>query len=296
MNERLSPTPEFPFWKGADIATTQNVIVPKLGYSAVGMNIPHGGLPSFLRQHSELASKIRASTRSRWAQLGLEIEDNGTQLQEALTSSSSGLENPNGLNISVQVNNHSQRDILIPLGAKVFRSFYETEKHRYVGNDLLNLMESRKVAIEGNPGETWEIAYDSKKKPVGMYVKILEDRRWIPPDKSRSPKPMQISDKGDKYRDEIDQKLVSVPQTPQVKLWIGETVRMTLAHEINGILHSAVSPNLQGRGSLNSFGTHVNSHLIDGGETDWGVRVEVNSSTVPAQMPNFAYFYFVKAA
>lgn len=295
MKERLQKTPEFPFWKGADIASTQNVIVPRLGYSSVGMNIPHGGLPNFLVQHPELASKIRASTRSRWAQLGLEIEDNGTQLQEALASSSQGFENPNGLDISVQVNNHSQRDILIPLGARVFRSFYETEKHKYVGNDLLKVIESKKVAVEGKPGETWEIAYDSKKTPVGMYVKITNDRRWIPRDRSRNPKLMQISDKGDKYRDEIDQMLVPVPETPQVKLWIGETVRMTLAHEINGILHSAVSPNLQGRGSLNSFGTHVNSHLIDGGKTDWGVRVEVNSSTVRAQMPNFAYFYFVKA-
>src|SRR5258708_29113137 len=75
-------------------------------------------------------------------------------------------------------------------------------------------------------------------------------------------------------------------------LWVGESQPIIRLKNVDAVLHTAVVEQINGRGVV---GAHINSHLIDGGKTNWHIRVEVVSKTTQVEIPNFVYMTFVES-
>lgn len=278
---------EMLFWKGPDIATTQPSRIPARGSLLVPLRITPENIQV---PHPGLLSDVHATMRSRVAQVGLDISDLGGQLLHDLEVK--GIDPTEPYEAMVRVDNFSNRVVDIPEETGLLRAYYENPQARLTGEALYEACERGDIHIAGEQGKDWHWAVERGGKATGMYVKIDEgSRRWSPP----QDEPLRIIDDPDfDYRAYIDSQLEPVPYSHRPVLWIGETQpKITLSENVNGILHSALVKHVTEKNGI--LGAHINFHLIDGGRTDWGVRVEVVSPT-DENMPDFVLFRFVAAA
>jgi hypothetical protein len=293
--EKPSIGPEVPFWRGPDVELVQDVIVPPGDYKYASVLVRKDGFPGALQDDLGLVRNLRASVRSRYAQIGIDVHDHGEQLYHSLITRSEEFAQNDSIELRMQLLNHGMRPVELPVGSRIFRPFYDVGRPKLINEGLEEMIDSGQISIEGEfgPNKDWYYAFDEiGENKLGVYVRISdENRMWIPPGDD----PIRIDDNGgNNYRAEIDRLLSPIPESPGQKLWIGETKpHIKLGDSVHGILHRAVLPDVEGKGAREAWGTHVNSYLIDGG-TDWRVRVEVLSSTTREHMPNFVYFYFVR--
>lgn len=275
------------FWKGPDIVITQPILIPARGSRLVPLRIT----PENIRiPHIGMLSDVHATMRSRVAQVGLDVLDLGGQLLHDLEVKGADPTEP--YEAMVRVDNFSNRLVVVPEETGLFRAYYENPQARLTGEALYDACERGDIQIAGEQGKEWHWSVERGGKVTGIYVKIDEEsRRWVPP----QGEPLKIIDDADfDYRAYIDSHLEPIPYSHRPILWIGETKpRITLSENVNGILHAALVKHVTGKNGI--LGAHINSHLIDGGRTDWRVRVEVVSPT-DENMPDFVLFRFVAAA
>lgn len=307
MVERRNPTLwELGLSKYPDIATTKTVVVDRFAEIPVAIPIPINSPPYAVHGFSDgsrfVMYKPYPSVRSRYAQLGIDISD------DVISQIEKGLRYDPNLNQDseptplITVNNYGARPILLKKGARLFRFYEEPDGLFYLqGDELVNAVESGFIKIQGEQLDDWQFSYGTIAGRIvvrakGIFVRVKkEDRKWIPPHPDN--KPIWIPDLENGYRGIIDSLLKPIPkQKDGIILWIGETVRMTLPLSIDAVLGRGVFREVNKSTdpkNQNNWGTQINSRLIDGGKTNWGVRVEILSENDP-DGDCFVHFRFKK--
>jgi hypothetical protein len=285
------------FWKGADIPIAEEVVIGSGQKVKVPVILDQSNLPPLLNLYKDSLRSLNSSTRSRYAQLGLEIGmSTGFNLSKSI-SENEWYQLQHGLPIKqyVDVESFCYRPIYLPKGAHLFRLYTGFSAHAIKGADLEDLIDRRKIRIEGTYGDGWQwdflrrYAWKTTNRindVMGIKLKLDPQKRWwIPPDPLN--RPIVIDDVGNNYRLEIDKYLYPVPSHDLPRLWIGETNRLTLPNDVVGLL--SFSMNL--RDDFLGFGTQTNSRLIDPG-TDEAIRVEMMGPTLPKYMPEYVELDF----
>lgn len=296
MNEKLKKSPEdLRFWVGPDIEITKDIVVG--GVALVPIRVTPDSLPHMIGRRREFLKEFSPSGRSRYAQLGLEPDETLTQqIAEAMFSTNSQAssgEVVRAFDANVLLWNHSPRLISLKAGSKVFRLFNRWERPVSQGREVTDLVKSGLVNIKGEMGKDWNYAYNggpegAVENIVGVYIKIADEKKWIPPGNM----PIFIDDLEKDYRLDIDKKLATAPETGESIFWVSETEpEIELGESVDAIIDKPAWPDLSGRVDFNRMGVHMQAHLLEGGRTNWKVRLEVKSPTVKDRMPTAVLVY-----
>lgn len=303
MLERLGRNVEGKFWKGPDVVTAEDVTIYR--HTNIPIIITPKSLPPLHGLSPEaLNGVVRASVRSRYAQLGIDLHDDiGGQIAQQIVRDN--YQTVDG-DIKEQFPawaftfNRCSRPIFIPKGVHLFRFFYEFAQPMVRGKNLISLVNSEEVKVDGAYGSDWMWLYNrigsGEDNIIGMQIRIKDEgRRWIPPDPDNKPIVLDLAydSTGYDYRKRTDAMLEHIPYDDREKLWIGETVSVNLGRRIDAILDK-IAVRDSNKFEIETLGLQTNSMLIEGGRTDWPIRVEVLSATTPEVIPNFVHLHFVK--
>jgi len=282
LDERLNNLGKF--WKSEDIPITENIILSPNESKYVPVLLPPN-LEPFLKLPSVVLSYAFASTRSRYAQLGIEaFPSTSSTIAEYLKNDFYTNKKDNDLNTFILVCNHSYRPIKLDAGTGFIRLYIYptlTTEPRVIaeGKSLLKILQNKEIEISGQEGRDWTIIHDPKypkdDDASGIALIINPDKKmWLPPDSSNTP--IYIPDKsGINYRAEIDKYLEPAPTTNSLIYWIGETIsKIKLGPKINSIIERTPANN---NFKLNFNMVHSNSLLVDE-FFDNKVRTEIYSS------------------
>lgn len=280
--EQMGYSPKEAFFKTPDLAIIRPTLVNPGSSSAVSVTIDD--ITRALVKSARNISMISASMRSRFAQLGLDMDPEAVPefIKQLLTE---------GATADFQLYNHSLRPVQLSEGTRLLRLFYEPADAILAGKELSQAIGEGKIQLGGARGKDWEWAYDDLGKRMGVFIRINDRRLWIPPGEDV----ISINSEGSDYRKEIDSILKPLPvlEDDRKALWIGETaVSIALGASVEGVLDSRILRDLDNP-SLDFVGTQTNSFLIDS-KTKWPVRLEVRSSTNPKRIPRFARFHFLQ--
>jgi hypothetical protein len=298
MVERLSRSIENKFWKGPDVQVATDVFLNTAARTArIPILIHPESLPPMDGLVPDNFYFLHGSVRSRWAQLGVDLEEEvGPRIAGALVASVGSKDKVTSPFFGeVVLHNRASRPIHIPKGSRIFRLYYDVKESALFGKDLIHAFTSENIKIEGEFGRDWAWAYggeDSRGDDniVGMHVRIdPRGRRWIPPDADNIA--VTVDDSIPDYRTKIDELLVPVPHTKETILWVGQTNKITLS-SVEVVLDRQTRSNINVNAKRLTRGYQINSRLIDDGRTNWPVRVEILSPTTRSAISNFVTFHF----
>lgn len=246
-------------WKGADIKTAAPVLIPAEGSELVPFFLKNGNLPLLPGLDG-----VYPSVRSRFAQLGLNINKRAI---------------PSGFSVTeVVMTNYGARAVAIGADVGVFRLFSYSRERLLRGSDLIGLVDRKNIKIEGQEGIEWEWQRDNDGIPIGMYAVIRPDSmRYIPSDPNLTP--VAVEESIHDYRAAIDVYLQPAPRTNQSIFWIAETPKLTLPSLIDAVLDRIVVVFDSTGKAVATKCRQINSRLIDGGKTNWPLRVEILGPT-----------------
>lgn len=281
------------FWKSPDITLFEDAVLEAGKEQPVPIIIPLLTFVPFVDMPTDTLAFAQISTRSRFAQLGIEVaRDTVHEIVRDITSNDRYI-TEKGLLTKVPVINRASRRIRIPQGVGLFQFYYESSPC-VQDKELMDLVESGAVSIDGEKGKDWDYdvlfdEYVNSRRPVGIRFRLDSKRKlWLPPKRIWLPgeteeKPIEIPDTPENdYRRVIDGFLQPVPSSEKPIHWIGETIsRLKLDPNVNAVIVAVNSDEWR----------HVNSLLIEGG-TDWKIRTEIVSPTVSnAPTDIFLHFY-----
>jgi len=282
LDERLNNQGKF--WKSADIPITKDIIFSSGESKYVPILLPPN-LEPFLNLPTVVLSYAFASTRSRYAQLGIEsFQSTGSNIAQYLKNDVYTGDKDNDLNTFVIAYNHSNRPIKLDAGTGLFCLYIYptiTTEPRVIteGKSLLKILQNKEIEITGQEGKDWKIIHDPKypkgDDASGILLRINPDnKKWLPPDLNNTP--IHIPDaSGVNYRAEIDKYLEPTSITDSPIYWIGETIsQIKLGPKINAVIeHSPVDDDT----GPNNRVFHTNSLLVNE-FFDNKVRTEIYSS------------------
>lgn len=286
------------FWKGPDVRLARDYTFPAHNPESrythptivhVRVNRSHFP-PDF--QYEDL-SALHFSMRSRFAQLGLEVQSLFLPHSHLLRGLSpfnqamwESIENGQEIDLPVQVRNLSARPISVQKDAEFFRIFTPAGAEPLTGEALKQAMKDGKIKI----GEGWSwFGEHLPNGPLGINVPLTDNIRWIPP----STEPASIAQNEKNYRAVIDSLLVPAPETQNHILLIGETLPVKLSPDINVILGEYAGQGDPVVPGYVRMGRHIASRLLDGGSPDWPIRLEIHSPTLPKEsFPKTVMFEF----
>lgn len=283
-------------WKGPDVVTAERVQIqtPRAIHGFVGAvpiiitpeTLPHLGHVS--REAIELTN---TSVRSRWAQLaGCDIGGPNGKVYFAIPDHEwAKMDLTKAFTTNISVNTNAARPVVIPKGSHIYRYCHISNKNLIHGAQLEQMVTSGQIAVGEGLGKDWIWARSQKTEElIGMYIKIdPKTQKWIPPHPSNES--ITVSDSGLTYRDEIDKLLVPVPRDNVTRLWIGQSPHLKIPSDIDSVIDSWTYQSLDGK-SVDHYGHHINSRLIDGG-SNWPIRVEIINPTGEATEMVLFYFY-----
>lgn len=258
-----------------DIASAKDQVVPANGLAFIPVTIPKDFFP-IPNLHPYALSVLHATTRSRYAQVGLGIVKGGI------------------LHNTVTVINHSNRPIELSKGEAFFYAYYFDGKTMR-GKELdsrIGSAPNAKIRVVGEENMNWRKWYgvDKTHAPQNLegieFMIDAESRRWIPP----NDKPIRLHDKvaANHLRGLLDTFLTKpIPQTDGQMFWVSESsAELYLDSSVHGILEWFVSE------SDHDFQT--NSVLFRGGNTYGRIRNEIVSPTTEERIPKSVIMRFVK--
>lgn len=233
MVERLSQSVENKFWKGLDVEAATNIFLKTA--TRIPILIRPESLPPMDGLDPNHLYFLHGSVRSRWAQLGVDLEEEvGPKIAGALVASVGSKDKVTSPFFGeVVLHNRAARSIHIPKGSRIFRLYYDIKESALFGRDLVYAFTSGNIKIEGEFGRDWAWAYGGETSRVedniiGVHVRIdSRGRRWIPPDTDNIP--ITVDDSMPGYRTKIDELLVPIPRTQETILWVGQTSKITLS-------------------------------------------------------------------
>lgn len=298
------------FWKAPVDIPAKHLQALKPGLNDVPVIVSPLALPPMRHLSSDALKHISASMRSRYAQLGLEPDENIGHNIAYFFDNYAELANDGTVEDSfealIPIINHSPRTVIVE--GNILRLYSEWASTPVRGEALIEKVHSGEIGLDGVEGEDWKWIYKKRngrreeKDIVGVDVRIQPERRlWIPPD-SENPI-IRISSTSPDYRDEIKRLQRPIPETDEEVLWTGR-VRISLGKSVEGIItekiEGYVDPTeiLEDEQEVCRSGRHIHSLLIDAG-TNWGeggVIVEIKSATSPLRIPKWVPFRFAQAA
>ena len=291
IREELKKRPER-FWVSPDIAVIEDITLEPNSVTFVPVHIPFPMSP-FTDFHPYAFSCTYATTRSRFAQLGVDVNAN-TGVSIAQTAASLVDENDQykGLLASIAVINQAKRAIRLPEDAKFFYLYYWNGS-TIRGKDLQDLIGS-KIRVKGEEHKDFRFWYGQIPTGREEDIKGIEffidpkSRSWIPPHSE----PTTIDDDltGNHNRSAVDRFLVKpVPKSQEAMLWIAETLaELELDSSVHGLLDMVVSDD-------DSLDFQTNSVLFRGGNTYGRMRTEIRSRTEEHLMPQTVLMRFAWA-
>lgn len=261
------------FWKSPDITVAEETVLQAGKEQYVPVVIPtYPAMAPFEGLPVDSLAFAEISTRSRYAQLGVEIAHDA--VHEIARSIDFQSQARDGFLAEVSVKNRSPRAIRIPEAAGLFKLYAQSSLCRF-NERLVELIEKGKVSIDGKKDIDWGFdvlfnEYSRRYETTGIWLRLDPKKRlWLPPDPKG--RPLEIPEGSEaNYRRAIDKHLKPVPVSEEPIHWVGETVsRIKLDPKVNAVI-VAMSP--EGM-------RHANSILINGG-TNWRIRTEIVSRTV----------------
>lgn len=280
------------FWVGPDIATANSARLEPNCRTLVPIAIP-SDLKPFTDLHPYAFSCVYASTRSRYAQLGLEVSKaTGVEIAATLQPVQDSHDSYKAL---IPVINQGVRAIHLSCGEKFFY-LYWWGGATVTGQKLVDLVGS-KIKIEGEQGKDWQWWHNSAGEIGGVEFLIdPQSRAWIPP----HTEPARISDGQtvNHSRDIVDAYLKKpVPQTGKPLFWVGETrAEITLDPSVHGLVDMSVACSMGACISEEeNFDFQANSVLIQGGNTAGRLRTEICSPTTEDKIPQAILLRFAMA-
>lgn len=248
-----------------------------------------------IQTNLEKAGRLTPTMRSKYAQLGIEpdkragmhialtmperfdsLSDDPTQTYEARTV----------------LHNLSKRPIRIDEGSRLFRFYAPWTSKNVSGKGLLKVFEEGQIQVHGDKDD-WKWIYKRGRNQddeniTGIALRIdPASWRWIPP--NASAEPVHITDDGKDFRREVDAYLEPIPkQAEEPILLIGETASiLELKSTVHGVISERVITSEDPEGQLyrGPKPRQIRSFLVDGGRTNWPIRVEIYSRVDPQRMP-----------
>ncbi len=270
--------PEEMFWKGPDIRTAGQVTL-NLGGGFLPIIVTSLNIPQPLHP---MAAHLDISVRSRFAQVGIDIDDDEAIMAIAIKL----LQQKSApFVIEIPVFHHGTRPVTIPKDTGVFRLFSYPKEKALEGDGLTRLIGEGAIQIGGIKEEDWMWAWEGNNL-VGIDLHIdSRNRKWIPP--HPEDEPLVINGVSHDYRREHDELFREVPLTDKPIFWVGETPAITLDNCLDAVLDEEVFSLLGQQAIKVELARQINSRLIDGGKTRWAIRVEIVSPTADGLAPQF---------
>ncbi len=276
-------------WVSPDIATTEEVVLPSNTLSLVPVTLPLDDLP-IPTQDPYLLSVLHPHTRSRYAQLGLEVTPDFGHFASCNIDVSTNT-------AYIPVTNHSGTNLKLLRGQKFFNLYY-SKQNRLYGQDLIDSIVQGNIQIHGQQGEDWDFAYypdpNYPPQPVGLKLFLNPDfAKHIKPNSN----PLTIDDgeSNNHNRQQVDQHLQSINHpTTTPTFWVGQTLaKLQLTPKVHGFLDPIVELNDKNQYPSQPFQTF--SLVMNGNNTNSHIRTEIISPTHPKLRPQSVVFYFTPA-
>ena len=289
------------FWISPDLGTKYDVVIPPNGgMTLVDIALDPATLVPFSSFHPYSLSTISATTRSRFAQLGLEVPQNAfTDIARTFywTPRADGTKQFGAL---VPVRNLAARPIEMSAGTNFFSGFYWNGK-TLTGGELYNAV-GNTIRISGKENETWRWFYG--KDSIGKIADVRgieffideESRSWVP----SGIEPMYLDGEPaiNHNRACVDKYLQSpIPNRPSSTLVIAQTIAdIELEPSVHGIVNMSVIPGEDSDEEVVSSASQTNSVLIRGGNTFGKMRTEILETPAQSGKPQTSLMQFVRAA
>jgi hypothetical protein len=293
-------------WVGPDIPAAASFTIPPDQRVLVPITLPGKSFPFANFDHPYFFSVFETHTRSRFAQLGLEVSPStGPMIGQTLHLAQEGdLQEPRAI---IPVVNHAARPICLPEGTKFFNLYY-WDGETITGDSLIDLL-GKEIEISGTQGKDWRFWYGQRAEGGPLkrerfsgneiegieFFLDLQSQAWIPP----SEKPISISDAEaeNHNRAEVDQFLEKpIPKSDQPILWISATsASLKISEAIHGLLDWVVTETGNPVATEDSCHYQINSRIIKGGHTYGKMRTEIFSPTTEEVIPRTVLLRFVRA-
>lgn len=272
------------FWISPDIAVAEDTIVPP--YPSGPGRIPIV-FPDNLGPFSQLGpyalSVTDITTRSRFAQLGIEVDSNTALI---------------GLTKQVSIMNFAKRPIYLAANTPICYLYYMSKP--LLGGKALENALGNSIKITGNEGVDWRRWYGNPR--INPRRSLLGLEFFIHPDSRRTVLPgneLMSIDGGEATnhnRTAVDQFLAPLPISDEEMLVIAETkAEIELNSTIHGLCDMATAYGKAEVGAFRIPDFQVNSLLLRGGNTYGRVRTETWGRILQGQIAETLLVKFVDA-
>ncbi len=288
------------FIKSNDMCVTDKVVLHP-GFNQVPVVMMFDAAFPIEKIDSDLALVWEKSTRSRWAQLGLDVGIFKEYELPFIQSHWSDIQNRNPVIVTMLVRNLSSRKIIIQENTGLFRYYTGLAAHSLRGQELIESIERGQIKIEGEKEIDWKYLYDpsgfkQKSNRMGIQMRLKPEKYWIPP----GAEPIDFAGEGGTHGREMVAKLKKPLPNPIAAeslipvLWTAETVGLQLDQTVNAVISPIVVDTNSTRAPYAYAGEQIMSLVIDGRVTRHPVVTEIYSPMAPEYMPNWVRLFFCK--
>lgn len=280
-------------WKSVDFRTTEQVELPPKNLDikkprtiSVPIKIPEDNIPKALQQSVWIPRDNRLchiSIRSRLAQIGV----GSPRIHEAMWL----VHQTKYDEQSIELINYSPRPIIIPKNFEVGRIFSFAAATLLKDDRLDEALQRSDLSV----GEAALKHRDYQGSVNGLYIPIAANNRltFLPSDE-----PIMVTD-GPVYREAIRQQMVPVEVAideygvnPKTMFWIGQTAsKIVLPEDLDVFIavKGQLPPQLPNSKQTPNL-LHTQSPLLDGGRTNWPIKVELVGNPDELQYVLFHFF------
>lgn len=256
------------FLIGPDIKVTEQAVLSAQETSLVTVELP---ITTDIEGLNIFLDNISLSTRSRFAQAGLEVD------QQAAVASimKTKRRNENGTWCAeVPVINHSLRNIRISPDTGLFY-FYFQKAESLTGYDIVHLVRKKQIEIDGEFNRDWKYWTTPDGKIIGIEFCLKEEFKLIPAGNEEIVIPGDDDPLHNHGRKKVDEYLEINEEKPKPNnLYISEfTAHLTL----HGNIHGVIDPLIYNHGSRHINSIVLNAHNT-GSNTSQNVRVEITGA------------------
>lgn len=246
------------FWSGPDIEIAEKKIIPPESSEEICLFINKESLPH-VDLNRNVIHHLQYSTRSRFAQAGIEVEFNAENLSD---EDIERINNGEEVSVSATITNHGSRPVELEGGVA---RFFWANKHNYLSGEELKKTVSSQMEIEGECGKDWFFA-DADFAPSGkmeqgkgdegdwvgqhkdvMIVFPIKKKLYIPESKET----LRIT-----TRKDLENALMPLPENTDKEFKIGETPKIKMGKDVCAVINTTM---------YDKGGRHLASSLIDPG-------------------------------
>lgn len=260
------------FWFGEDVVSENTVIGANSVATGINLKLRKENFPDIKELSLSTLHLLRASTRSCYAQVGLEVKpDIGRLTETDIKKIIHGKE----VDCPATALNHSHRAIELKGG--LFRFFWLDASKHLTGDKLVQAV--GKIKIDGKEGDDWflgqageEAAFLSdgnlkKETPITLGLKIQDKKLFLPP--TAKDEPIRVDSRKD-----LSKYLEPIPRGFAPDFVVSETAPIFIPENLVGVINL---------GMQDAGGRHSSSPLIDPGFVG-PIRLEIIG---PGRHPNF---------